>query len=72
MGYGIFDAIFEILFEALFEFVPNVVLGAIALVVGLVTAAVGIATLGEPGLTGEALTVVGLSVVAGVLILRRR
>ncbi|PAU83315.1 hypothetical protein CK500_11025 [Halorubrum salipaludis] len=66
------DDIFEAVFDVLLGFIPNVVLGAIALVVGLVTTAVGIATLSDPGMAGEALTIVGLSVVAGVLILWRR
>ncbi|CDK40466.1 hypothetical protein DM2_393 [Halorubrum sp. DM2] len=66
------DDVVELVFDVLLGFVPNVVLGAIALVVGLVTTAVGIATLSDPGMMGEALTVVGLSVVAGVLILWRR
>jgi len=68
----VFDEVFDLIADAVLGFVPNVVLGALTLLVGLAMTAIGIATVGEPGLWGEVLTVVGLSAVVGVLALRYR
>jgi len=68
------DEIFDVIVGEIAKFVPNVVWGAVFLILGLLTTMVGVATvldvatLDASARFGGVLTAVGVSLVAGVLI----